>query len=146
MKKIFFVSYFFWLFFSCKSKPKFSYEENKQAYSDARNCLLDNYSIIFPASKKEQAMAFYAHDLQRWNLCKGVIKLFTDQSIEFVTIEKDSTITFFYHVRHGISSKQFFLMFVRDDKLKEKLTSDVEIVDKKDIGCYELMRVISLAN
>jgi len=72
--------------------------------------------------------------------------LFNDHSVEYVAFERDSTVIFFSRVEKGIASKQLFLMFVRDDKLRQKLTSDVGIVAKRDVGCYELMKIISLAN
>ncbi|MCF6407734.1 hypothetical protein L3C95_32905 [Chitinophaga filiformis] len=146
MKKIFIISYFSLFFFSCRSKHDFRYTEDKNAYSQVRDCLLTNYSLFFSSTNREQYITFGADDLERKVLCKGAAKLFNDHSIEYVAFERDSTVIFFSQVEQGIASKQFFLMFVRDDKLRKKLTSDVEIVAKRDVGCYELVRIISLAN
>jgi len=107
---------------------------------------LTNYSLFFSSTNREQYITFEADELERKVLCKGAAKLFNDHSIEYVAFERDSTVIFFSRVEKGITSKQFFLMCVRDDKLRQKLTSDVELVAKRDVGCYELMKIISLAN
>ena len=132
---------------SCGKKFDFGYESDRTSYLEMLTCFRNNYSIIFNARDSESSISYSPLFVTKNAFCGDLHTLMQKHQIEFVNFDRDSTVTFYSIVQHGIKNRQYILMFIpRLKSIHDKISTDIEIVKKKDSNCYELVKVISLAN
>lgn len=132
---------------SCNKKFDFSYSNDKAAYMANVNCFRENYSIIYNSGNSTPSISYSPSFVTKNAVCGELYTLMQRHGIDFVNFERDSTVAFYSIVQKGIMDKQFILMFITDRRnIHNKIPTDMKILNKKDSNCYELERVISLAN
>jgi len=132
---------------SCNQKFDFGYSNDKATYIANVNCFRENYSIIYNPANSTPSIYYSPSFVTKHAVCGELYTLMQRHGIDFVNFERDSTISFYSVVQKGIMDKQFILMFITDrGNIHDKITADMKILDKKDSNCYELEKVISLAN
>jgi hypothetical protein len=132
---------------SCDTNNPLGYENNKEKYKEAVNCLLSNYILIFPPDEKRNPVEVYNSEHITNFFCKNYFEVIGAKQVSIVTCYNDSTIFFYSLPSNGVKSKQIILVFTNDfKKLNEKITSDIKIKSRKDKNWYEMEKIISVAN
>jgi len=134
--------------YSCSSNYDFKYEQDKTEYIQAVNCLYNNYFLLFPNNSKEITSSLYQQDFIKYQICPNILTLMKRREINYIQYNKDSLVAFFSTPTGGLKSKQFVLVFFNNStkQIFNEFSTDFKIVKKYDTGCYELERIISLAN
>lgn len=128
---------------ACNEK-KIYFIKNKDLYIKALDCLNERRNIIFPDTNQNQAVSIYRDDLKKYKLCQTVEELFTKHEIDFVDYRKDSTVAFYLRVSGVLKKKQVILMYSPVNK--NRITSDMTVLEVHAGSWYEIEKIITLAN
>jgi hypothetical protein len=130
----------------CHKTTSFNFENDKDQYENTVALLTKEYSVIFDTTKMENSNSIYRKDIEKFKGFESIISLMDKNSIEFITIDRDSTISFYKYFSEGIKSKQGIL-FHLDSNTKPSSASlrNLSSVNELGNGFYETERTISLA-
>jgi hypothetical protein len=134
-------------FFACKPKFILDYSSNKGLYNSSAVCLFKNYERIFEASVKENSVSIYVRDVSNFDGCQELSVLFKKEPISFISITRDSTISFYSSSTNKVKTTQSILVFSEDSsKIDKQLLSNMKILGRDDDLWYKVQRTISIAD
>lgn len=133
--------------YSCRFHTTFGYENDRERYQEIINCLYSNYNEIFSEQVSNYSITLYPTYFVDKKICSDILKIVDTYSINFISIDRDSTVAFYSKSQGNFKIKQRILMFVTQDSLiAQKRLSNMEILFKRDRGWYELEKIKSLAD
>jgi hypothetical protein len=134
--------------YSCKEiQFNFEFEMNKIEYQQVVDCLLENYYYLYDSTTLENSVSLYSYQMIDRNLCHQKAIFFDKRLISYVSIDRDSTISFYSEVQKGMMSKQYILMYASDSsRVFKNVPNTAKLMGKIDEGWYEFYRVITMAD
>ena len=98
MKSKYIIISFFLLFinlYSCNDPVDLQFKKNDKIFSDAAECILENYNFWFTDKDfKSSITVFYSKRLND-DICQDLFILLNKQKVDIITCDRDSTIWFF---------------------------------------------------
>ena len=128
-------------FLSCSSKKifDFNYNKDKTSYINNVNCLRTNYSVIWRYLNSTEPIYYSPSGVTEHAVCGYMYNIIKNNSIDMISFERDSTVSFYSPTGHSSNDKQLILMFItRNIKIQDKITPNLKLLQRIDSNCYEL--------